>query len=66
MIIPIRCFACGKPIAQLWEEYKRRVKEDGEDSKKVLDEMGLNRMCCRSVFLGQQDLIKLISKFKKS
>lgn len=22
MIIPIRCFTCGKEIASLWEEYK--------------------------------------------
>jgi DNA-directed RNA polymerase subunit N len=65
MIIPVRCFSCGKPIGQLWEEYKQRVK-DGENSKKVLDELGLDRYCCRSVFLGQQDLIKLTAKFKKS
>ena len=65
MIIPVRCFSCGKPIGQLWDEYKQRVK-DGENSKKVLDELGLDRYCCRSVFLGQQDLIKLTAKFKKS
>ena len=26
MIIPVRCFSCGKPIAQLWEEFKERTK----------------------------------------
>ncbi|GAH54154.1 unnamed protein product, partial [marine sediment metagenome] len=61
-----RCFSCGKPIGHLWEEYKRRVKEEGESSKKVLDELGLERYCCRAVFLGQTDFIKLASKFKKS
>ena len=65
MIIPIRCFSCGKPIAHLWEEYKKRVAA-GEDSKKVLDELGLERYCCRSVFLGHVDLIETISQFKKS
>jgi len=25
MIIPVRCFSCGKPIGHLWKEYKRRV-----------------------------------------
>ena len=65
MIIPVRCFSCGKPIAQLWEEYKKRV-EEGENSKKVLDELGLERFCCRSVFLGHTDLIELVSKFKKA
>lgn len=65
MIIPIRCFSCGKPIAQLWKDYKERV-ENGENSKKVLDEIGLERYCCRSMFLGQTDLIELVGKFKKS
>ena len=65
MIIPVRCFSCGKPIGHLWEEYKKRVA-DGEVPKKVLDELGLDRFCCRAVFLGQADLVELISKFKKS
>ena len=65
MIIPIRCFSCGKPIAHLWETYKKRVAA-GEDSKKVLDELGVERYCCRSVFLGHVDLIETVSKFKKA
>jgi DNA-directed RNA polymerase subunit N (RpoN/RPB10) len=65
MIIPIRCFSCGKPLAHLWEQYKKRIAE-GEQPKKVLDELGLERFCCRSVFLGQTDLVELVSKFKKS
>ncbi len=64
MIIPIRCFSCGKPIAHLWEEFKKRI-EKGEDPKKVMDELGLERYCCRAVFLGHVDLIELTSKFKK-
>lgn len=65
MIIPIRCFSCGKPIAHLWEEYKKRVAA-GEDAKKVLDDLGVERYCCRSVFLGHVDLIETVSKFKKA
>lgn len=65
MIIPVRCFSCGKPIGHLWEEFKKRT-ESGENSKKVLDELGVERMCCRSVFLGQTDTIELVSRFKKS
>ena len=64
MIIPVRCTGCGKPIAHLWEEYKKRT-EAGEQPKKVLDELGLERYCCRAMFLGQVDLIEKISKFKK-
>ena len=65
MIIPVRCFSCGKPLGHLWEEFKKKVAE-GENPKKVLDDLGLERYCCRSAFLGQEDLIELIGKFKKS
>ena len=65
MIIPIRCFSCGKPIAHLWEKYKEKMK-NGEDSKKALDELKLKRYCCRSVFLGHVDLIDTTSQFKKA
>lgn len=65
MIIPVRCFSCGKPIGHLWEEFKDRTENKKEDKKKVLDELGLERMCCRSIFLGQVDNLELINKFKK-
>ncbi len=65
MIFPIRCFGCGKPIGHLWEEYSERVSK-GEDKKKALDELGVERYCCRSVFLGHIDLIDTIAQFKKS
>jgi DNA-directed RNA polymerase subunit N len=64
MIIPVRCFSCGKPIGHLWEEYKERVQK-GEDPKKVMDSLGLERYCCRSTLLGHVDLIDTAAKFKK-
>ncbi|MCK4522157.1 MAG: DNA-directed RNA polymerase subunit N [Nanoarchaeota archaeon] len=66
MIIPIRCWSCGKPIAQLWEEYNQRLEKQGEENrKKILDELGLTRYCCRAIFLGHVDLIDTSSRFKK-
>jgi len=64
MIIPIRCLSCGKPIAHLWKKYKDRVAK-GENPDKVLDDLGVERYCCRAVFLGHIDLLELTSKFKK-
>ncbi len=65
MIIPVRCFSCGKPIGHLWEEFVQRT-EKGEDKKKVLDDLGVLRPCCRAMFLGQVDLIDTVAKFKKN
>jgi DNA-directed RNA polymerase subunit N len=65
-MIPIRCFSCGKPIAHLWEEYKERTIKGHENTAKVLDELGIERFCCRQVFLTHVELINLSSRFKKN
>ncbi len=65
MIIPIRCYSCGKPIGHLYEEYVERTSK-GENPKKVMDDLGLKRYCCRAVFLGHVDLIDTVAQFKKS
>jgi len=65
MIIPVRCMSCGKPVGQLWEEYSQRVAK-GEDRQKVMDSLGLQRYCCRALFLGHVDLLEEIAAFKKS
>jgi DNA-directed RNA polymerase subunit N len=64
MIIPIRCWSCGKPIAHLWEDYKERT-ENGESPKKVMDNLGLERYCCRAQFLGHVELADMAANFKK-
>jgi len=64
MIIPIRCFSCGKPVGHLWEKYKEKIAQ-GAEPKDVLNELGLERYCCRQLFLGHVDLIDTIAKFKK-
>ena len=64
MIIPVRCFSCGKPIAHLWSQYKEKIAA-GEDPKKVFEDLGLDRYCCRAIFLGQVDNLELVNKFKK-
>ena len=65
MIIPLRCFSCNKPVGHLWEEYLDKTKKKNADVKKVLDEIGLERYCCRGLFLGQVDLIDTTAQFKK-
>ena len=65
MIIPIACFSCGKPVAHLWEQYSERVAK-GEEVKIVLDELGLERYCCRALFMGHVDLLDTVAKFKKA
>lgn len=65
MIIPIRCWSCGKPLAQMWAPFKDRVTK-GESRKKVLDDLGAERYCCRAMLMGHIDLVETIGQFKKA
>ena len=56
MIIPIRCFSCGKVIGSIYEEFKRRVDE-GEKPNEILDNLHVDRYCCRRMLLSHIDLI---------
>jgi DNA-directed RNA polymerase I, II, and III subunit RPABC5 len=64
--------SCGKVLANKWEYYEKKCKELELDKEKVdenvkyfeknfkkdiLDELGLNRYCCRRHMLGNVDMI---------
>ena len=50
MIIPVRCFTCGKVIGNKWEKYQELITEYEE--KDVLDMLGMTRYCCRRMLLS--------------
>jgi DNA-directed RNA polymerase subunit N len=56
MIIPVRCFTCGKVIGSTYEAFKKRV-ELGEKPKEILDSLGVDRYCCRRMIISHADLI---------
>ena len=57
MIIPVRCFTCGKVIGNKYETYVSLLASD-YDEKTALDELGLKRYCCRRMVLTHVDLIQ--------
>ena len=80
MIIPVRCFTCGKLLGNLWEKYNEELQkaynnevtekelkrivdlQNNEESseKKILDDMGVRRYCCRRIMLSTVDLVEKI------
>jgi DNA-directed RNA polymerase subunit N len=67
MIIPIRCFTCGKVIADKWKQFKNLQEQQEENittindkNKKIEDffkNNNINRYCCKRMFMGQVDTI---------
>ena len=65
MIIPVRCFTCGKVLANKWLDYEEQVSNIKAPEKaehgpnfdkhvrgKILDNLGLDKICCRRIMLG--------------
>ena len=76
MIIPVRCFECGKPIADKWRGFQKELKRlkgqaaekrvyfDGTKVDDTPEKKVLDALklntCCRTHFLTQVDLIDKI------
>ncbi len=73
MIIPIRCFTCGKVMADKSDYYLAEVEKlkasekdplykdfDNVHTKEILDSLGLTRYCCRRNLISQVDLMNII------
>lgn len=63
IIVPVRCFTCGKPVGGLWQKFKER-SDKGENRAKVMDELGLERYCCRALFLTHVDMLSKVGKYR--
>ncbi len=50
MIIPVRCFSCGKVIGSKWEPYHDMITR-GISEKEALNNLGLKRYCCKRMLL---------------
>ncbi len=56
MMIPVRCFTCGNVIGDKYSKFMEAVNK-GIDPKEALDELGLNRYCCRRMILSHVNII---------
>jgi DNA-directed RNA polymerase subunit N len=67
VIIPVRCFTCGKVISEAYEEYEKRYavykgsidsgEKPKETPKEILDDLGVDRYCCRRMIISHIDLV---------
>ncbi len=63
MIVPVRCFSCGKVVGSKWDEYQKLL-EEGKSAKDALDAVGLERFCCRGVLLSHVESIDIVGAYK--
>jgi DNA-directed RNA polymerase subunit N len=62
MEFPVRCFTCGAVVGHLYEQYKN-AKDKKPDV--VLDELGVDRYCCRRMFLAHVDIVPSVLRYPR-
>ncbi|PAA48272.1 hypothetical protein BOX15_Mlig025048g2, partial [Macrostomum lignano] len=62
MIIPIRCFTCGKVVGDKWEQFINML-QGGYGEGDALDMLKINRYCCRRMLLSHVDLIEKLLNY---
>ena len=78
MIIPVRCFTCGKVVGNKYNKFTDLLEEIESKKNKgelpescadktvhaiALDELGLERYCCRRMILTHVDLISKLLNY---
>ena len=62
MMIPVRCFTCGNVVGSAYEPFVERTAK-GEAPDEVLNDLGVERYCCRRMVLAHVDLVDEIMPF---
>jgi len=62
MLLPVRCFSCGKVIGHLWDRYQAS-HNDGTLDATTFEDLGVKRYCCRRMFVSHIDLIDAVAPF---
>jgi len=65
MIIPVRCFTCGKVIGNKYEVYMELLSQEGMKEADALTALALNRYCCRRMLISHVDLIVKLLNYKQ-
>lgn len=71
MIIPVRCFSCGKVVASDYVKFNEKmlaIRSEGrtpsaEEVSNTLNDLHVERYCCRRMILSHTDLIDEILPF---
>ncbi|GBF08704.1 DNA-directed RNA polymerase subunit N [Aeropyrum pernix] len=63
MLPPVRCFTCGRPLGHLWPRFRELVAS-GKTPGEALDELGVDRYCCRRTLFTSVTYIEHAAKYR--
>ena len=63
-MVPVRCFTCGTVVGEHWEQFQARTVDGDEDPAAVLDDLGIERHCCRRMLVSHRDLVDVVAPYQ--
>ena len=66
MLLPPRCFSCGKVVEGYWDKFVSLVVEKKHTERVALDILGFRRECCRRMFLSNIEVIDSLLLYKQT
>ncbi len=63
MLIPVRCYTCGKVTGNKWDHYNDLLKS-GKTQPQAFKIIGLKRYCCKRILLGHTDIINTLMAYE--
>ena len=61
-MFPIRCYTCNAVLAHVHPSYEA-LTQQGCHARDAMTQLGVDRMCCRRMFLGYVDLTTDMVRF---
>jgi DNA-directed RNA polymerase I, II, and III subunit RPABC5 len=62
MLIPVRCYTCGKIIGDKWEHYNDLLSQ-GKTQPQAFEILKLKRYCCKRIIMGHVDVIDILMSY---
>ena len=63
MLIPVRCYTCGKVTGNKWDHYNDLLKS-GKTQPQAFKILGLKRYCCKRILLGHIDIVNTLMAYE--
>ena len=64
MIIPVRCFSCGKPISDKYEPYMQ-MRAEGIPINEIWEKLGIRRFCCKRMLTSHVQIVDDLLNFNR-
>lgn len=62
MIIPVRCFTCGKVIGNLEKPFND-LKNAGMEIQNIYQELGIKKICCKRMLFTHVDVESQMAQY---